>query len=365
MVISVVATRPNFIKMAPVIEQLKLNKIENYFVHTGQHYDDNMSDIFFKDLNMPAPNHFMNIRPGSHAEQTAEVLIKFEKLCMELKPKLVIVAGDVNSTLSCALAAAKLNIPIAHIEAGLRSFDKRMPEEVNRVLTDHVSDILFATERNAIENLKNENILKQKIHFVGNCMIDSLIKNKLEIKKNNAMKKYRLEKDDYCIATIHRPSNVDSGQNLKDLGSFLNKLSNKCKVVFPIHPRTKKMIEKFSISLSKNIILLNPLSYFEFLNLVSNCKFVLTDSGGIQEETTFLGIPCITLRENTERPSTVDVGTNHIVGLNYKRAFELIMDIMANIHKSKNIPEKWDGKSSLRIIKIIKNFLNSYDEEIE
>ena len=365
MVISVVATRPNFIKMAPIIEQLNLNKIENYFVHTGQHYDDNMSKIFFKDLNMPVPNHFMNIRPGSHAEQTAEVLIKFEKLCMKLKPKLVIVAGDVNSTLSCALAATKLNIPIAHIEAGLRSFDKRMPEEVNRVLTDQVSDLLFATERSAIENLKNENIVKQKIHFVGNCMIDSLVKNKLKIKKNNALNKYRLKKEDYCIATFHRPSNVDNRQNLKDLGSFLNKLSKKCKVVFPIHPRTKKMIENFRISLSKDIILLDPLSYFEFLNLVSNCKFVLTDSGGIQEETTFLGIPCITLRENTERPSTVDVGTNRLAGLNYKHAFDLIIDIMTNVTKSKNVPEKWDGKSSLRIIKVIKDFLNSFDDKIE
>ncbi len=353
MIISVVATRPNFIKMAPVIEQLKINKINNFFVHTGQHYDDNMSDYFFEDLMLPTPDHFMNIKSGSHAEQTAEVIVKFEKLCLKLKPKLIIVAGDVNSTLSCALAAVKLNIPIAHIESGLRSFDPKMPEEVNRILTDQISDLLFVTEKSAIKNLENENVPSDKIYFVGNCMIDSLIKNKLKIIENLAVKKYNLEQKDFCMVTLHRPSNVDNRNNLLKLVELLHQISKICEVVFPIHPRTKKMLSRFQINLSKDIKLLDPLSYFEFLKLVSNSKFVLTDSGGIQEETTYLGIQCITLRKNTERPITVQEGTNKVVGTDKENIIIEINNVLGSkISKEAKI-KYWDGETSNRIFQIL------------
>ena len=277
---------------------------------------------------------------------------------MKLKPKLVIVAGDVNSTMACAITAKKLNISVAHVEAGLRSFDSKMPEEINRILTDHISDILFTTEKSANINLINEGIVKEKIYFVGNCMIDSVRKYIKYTDKINLFDKYNIQKNKYCLVTLHRPSNVDSERNLIKYVDMLNIMSKKIKIIFPVHPRTRIVLKKIGIKLNHKILLLNPLPYIEFLSLINNARLILTDSGGIQEETTYLGIQCMTIRENTERPITIEKGTNHLVGTNTNNIMKVFNDIIDGKDKKGTIPSNWDGHSSVRITEIIKEFLS-------
>ena len=353
-IISVVGARPNFMKMAPVISASKDYGLSNYLVHTGQHYDDNMSRVFFEELGLPEPDKFLGVGSGSHASQTAKILIEFEKECLQRKPSLIIVAGDVNSTLACALVAAKLNIPVAHVEAGLRSFDNTMPEEINRILTDRISELLFTSEGSGTKNLLNEGVPKEKIHFVGNCMIDSVTKFIPLAKEMAPWSEYGLNRNDYCLITLHRPSNVDSRKDIVKIVTMLNRMSEKIHIVFPVHPRTQKSIKNCSITLSDNIRLLNPLPYIEFLGLMSNAKLVVTDSGGIQEETTYLNIQCLTIRNNTERPVTVEAGTNHLVGTDPEKVMSVFHRILNGTIKKGHTPQKWDGKAGQRIAEIIR-----------
>lgn len=362
-IISVVGARPNFMKIAAIHDAIENhnsrnnNKILHLICHTGQHYDETMSKIFFNDLELPKPDFYLGIGSGSHAEQTARIMIEFEKILINEKPDLVIVVGDVNSTIACSLTAVKLGIKIAHVEAGLRSYDRTMPEEINRILTDMISDYLFVTEKSGYNNLIKEGISKEKIYFVGNVMIDTLLKYLSKTRKMNVSYKYKIENKKYCTVTLHRPSNVDNKNNLYKLIEMLNKVALEIKIIFPIHPRTRKNLIEYGLDreLNKNVILENPVGYLEFINLLENSLFVLTDSGGIQEETTFLNVPCITLRNSTERPVTVEVGTNYLVGENLEKAWEYIQIVLNGKAKSGVIPELWDGKSSERIIDIVAN----------
>ena len=313
-IISIVGARPNFMKMSPVINELNQLGMKNILVHTGQHYDWNMSKVFFNELSIPKPDIFLNIGSGTHAVQTAKIMIEFESICAAKKPELIVVAGDVNSTLACALVAAKMNIPIAHIESGLRSFDQTMPEEINRILTDRISDLLFISEESGIKNLKKEGVQKNKMFFVGNCMIDSVKKYINKAIERQPWSKLNLTQQNYCLVTMHRPSNVDNPESLLGIISMLNEISKSLPVVFPVHPRTKNNLDKLKVEIKKGISITEPMPYLEFLGFLAKAKIVITDSGGIQEETTYLNVQCVTFRENTERPETVMNGTNHLVG---------------------------------------------------
>lgn len=355
-VIIVAGARPNFIKIASLLKEFKnYKKFQPILIHTGQHYDYKMSDLFFKELNIKKPDYNLGVGSGTHAYQTAKIMEKFEPIVLKEKPKLIIVVGDVNSTLAASLVASKLNISLAHIEAGLRSFDRNMPEEINRLLTDQLADYLFITELSAIKNLLNEGISRKKIFFVGNIMIDSIQNNKNKIKsKKDILKQYGLISKKYAVLTLHRPSNVDNGKLLKKLFDIFKIISKKITIVFPIHPRTKKQISKIlNKNYNFNIKIIEPLGYLEMLFLILNSLFVMTDSGGIQEETTFLGIPCLTLRKNTERPITVDIGTNEIVGSNKQKILKSISKILKGKWKKGKIPKYWDGKTAKRIVKIL------------
>jgi UDP-N-acetylglucosamine 2-epimerase (non-hydrolysing) len=357
----VAGARPNFMKIAPLIQEFKKENIKFKLIHTGQHYDYNMSKIFFDDLGIPEPDIYLGIGSGTHAVQTAKIMIEFEKIMIKEEPLLVVVVGDVNSTIACALVAKKLHNKVAHIEAGLRSFDMKMPEEVNRLLTDQISDFLFTTEKSAALNLKSEGINADKVFFVGNIMIDTLIMNLEKAKKLNLLEKYNLKKNDYALITLHRPSNVDTKENLEKLLKILKFLNEKVKIFFPIHPRTKKNLEKFDLEKEVkdlNIILSNPVGYLEFLNLILNSKLILTDSGGIQEEASYLKIPILTARESTERPITVDEGTNVIIGNDLVKAKKYIEEIFSNQYKQGKSIEKWDGQTAKRIVRIFKEKLN-------
>ncbi|MCK4828068.1 UDP-N-acetylglucosamine 2-epimerase (non-hydrolyzing) [bacterium] len=371
-IILTVGARPNFMKILPIkIEMEKFNakhpgynRFNYLLVHTGQHYEENMSGSFFRDLNIPPPHTYLGVGSGTHAEQTAKIMIEFEKVCSKEKPHLVIVVGDVNSTLACSLVTAKLCIPLAHIEAGLRSFDRKMPEEINRVITDSLSDFLFTTCRDANKNLEKEGISRRKIYFAGNVMIDTILKyRKLANSKKQKLKD--LKKKEYALLTLHRPSNVDNIETLQEIFEALDYISKKIPIIFPVHPRTFKKIKEFGFSAFfqsyqisntpqiRGICLLPPLPYLEFLNLMDNAKFVLTDSGGIQEETTFLNVPCLTLRENTERPVTIKEGTNILVGNNKEKIIEEFFNILNGKYKIGKIPELWDGKAAERIINVL------------
>ena len=354
MIINIVGARPNFIKISPIIRELNKYSIPNYLVHTGQHYDWNMSGTFFKELDIPAPDKFLNVGSSSHAKQTSEIIEKFEKICLELRPSVVLVVGDVNSTIACALVASKLNIKVAHVEAGLRSFDRTMPEEINRVLTDHMSDFLFVTEQSGLDNLATEGIAKSKVHFVGNCMIDTLINSFKSAEKSTILEENEITSKNYSLITFHRPSNVDKINNLKDIVSLINEVSQDLPAVFPIHPRTKKQIKEFNLNLNKKVLLLDPLPYLDFIKLLNHSKIVITDSGGIQEESTFLGIQCYTCRDNTERPSTIDIGTNRLVGSNIKNIKKNLSEVLDGNFKESSIPPLWDGQAAKRIVKILK-----------
>ncbi|MFX1443328.1 MAG: non-hydrolyzing UDP-N-acetylglucosamine 2-epimerase [Promethearchaeota archaeon] len=356
----VAGARPNFMKIAPLIRELNKKKIEFKLIHTGQHYDYEMSKIFFEGLGIPEPDIYLNVGSASHAIQTAKIMIEFEKVILNEIPSLVVVVGDVNSTLACSLVAKKLNIKIAHIEAGLRSFDQRMPEEINRILTDQLSDFLFITESSAEVNLKREGINQNKVFFVGNIMIDNLLINLEKAKHLNTITKYNLNTKDFALVTIHRPSNVDNVTSLKKVIRIMNYIQERMTIFFPIHPRTRKRLKEFDLEkelISSNLILSEPIGYLEFLNLMLNSKVILTDSGGIQEEASYLKVPVLTLRENTERPITIEKGTNELVNTNFEKIKNYIEKIMTNKYKKGQNIEKWDGKTSERIINIIEKSL--------
>lgn len=357
-IVSIVGARPNFVKISPLIEEMgKFSEIESVLVHTGQHYDYNMSKQFFKDLNIPNPDVHLEVGSGTHAIQTAKIMMGFEQILLEEKPDLTLVVGDVNSTIACALVSVKLNIPVVHVEAGLRSGDRRMPEEINRILTDSISDYLFVTERSGMENLLNEGVSEKKMFLVGNVMIDTLLKYKKQAENTGILKDLGIEGKAYCLLTLHRPSNVDDPAGLKNILGAIDEIQRDMSVIFPVHPRTRTRIEEFGmqdwINQMKELMLIHPVSYLEFLGLMSKAQFVLTDSGGIQEETTVLGIPCLTLRENTERPVTVEVGTNIVIGTDQKRIIEESKKLINGNKKVGTIPEYWDGKAAGRIVKIL------------
>ncbi len=360
-VISVVGARPNFMKIAPIHRafQKYSDSIKHLICHTGQHYDEKMSKIFFEDLGLPQPDFYLGVGSGSHAEQTANVMIKFEKVLLEEKPDMILVVGDVNSTIACSLTAAKLHIKIVHVEAGLRSGDRNMPEEINRVLTDAISDLLFVTEKSGIENLKKEGVDNGKVFFTGNVMIDSLAYFLKKSGESNIHEKLGLEKNKYVLVTLHRPSNVDKKEQLIKLIDLLNAIAEKRKVLFPIHPRTKNNLAEFNLleEMNSNIILTDPIGYLDFLALTSNAELILTDSGGIQEESTYLGIQCITLRTSTERPITVEVGTNQLLGTDLDKAKIAALDVLNGKIKSGEIPPLWDGKAAERIVSNLNTFL--------
>jgi len=357
-IISVVGARPNFIKIAPIDKAFrKFPVIKHMICHTGQHFDEKMSDIFFKELDIPKPDFNLGVGSGSHAEQTAGIMIRFEKVLEAEMPDLIIVPGDVNSTLACSVVASKMGIPVAHVEAGLRSFDRTMPEEINRIITDVLSDLLFVSEESGLANLKKEGIDETKIHFVGNVMIDSLIGYMDKIEESNIHNILGLDKSKYVLVTFHRPANVDNEFKLKELVDFLNALSMKVKVFFPVHPRTMKNIEDYELdkTISEGLIISEPIGYIDFLALTKNAQLVITDSGGIQEETTFMGVPCITVRNNTERPVTISTGTNLLIGTDLSEVMKAAGLILSGDIKMGRIPPLWDGKTADRIVNIILN----------
>ena len=342
-VLNVVGARPNFMKIAPIVEEMKKTPgLNGILVHTGQHYDEGMSDVFFRDLGIPVPDVYLGVGSGTHAEQTARIMVEFEKTCLSEKPDLVLVVGDVNSTMACSIVAAKLRIPVAHVEAGLRSFDRAMPEEINRLVTDALADLLFTTSRDADENLKREGADPAKI--------DTLLKHRQKAAALNIEKPKQ-----YSLVTLHRPSNVDDPNVLGPILEALDQISKTMPVLFPIHPRTRKRVEDFGLSMN-GIRTMEPLGYLEFLNLESTATVVLTDSGGLQEETTILGVPCLTLRHNTERPVTIEHGTNIMVGPDKARILEAFRRIMNGDWKPAGPPEFWDGHAAERIVRVIRAF---------
>jgi UDP-N-acetylglucosamine 2-epimerase (non-hydrolysing) len=358
-VILVAGARPNFMKIAPIHREMKIRGINQLLVHTGQHYDNNMSQVFFDDLGIPEPDIHMGVGSGSHAKQTATIMVEFENICNEHRPSLVVVVGDVNSTLACAIVASKMHIPTAHVEAGLRSGDMRMPEEVNRLVTDAISDILLTPSRDADQNLLGEGRGEDDIYFVGNIMIDSLFNTLGRIAESSILGDLGLDSRDFGVLTMHRPSNVDDLQILRGIMEALGEICESVQLVFPVHPRTSNRIDEFGL-LSEfgdisNLIMIEPVGYLDFVALVSESKIVITDSGGIQEETTALGIPCITMRENTERPITVSPGTNKVVGTNPN---SIVSEVMASLEESGEnppIPEYWDGKTAKRIVDVLES----------
>ncbi|MBN1694607.1 UDP-N-acetylglucosamine 2-epimerase (non-hydrolyzing) [candidate division WOR-3 bacterium] len=352
--IHVVGARPNFMKIAPIMRVAsRYDNIEQVLVHTGQHYDDNMSQWFFDELGIKQPDVNLEVGSGSHGEQTGEIMKRFEKFIMKEGGDVVVVVGDVNSTIACGLVAAKLQIPLAHVEAGLRSFDRSMPEEINRLLTDSISDYLFTPAEEANENLKKEGVSEEKIHLVGDIMIDTLI---WEMERTADIDKppfEYLEAGKYAALTLHRPSNVDNEETFKEIVEALNIVSKKIKIVFPAHPRTQERMRKFKIDLDVDTVkVINPISYRDFLRLYKNSKFVLTDSGSIQQETTYLNIPCLTIRENTERPFTITKGTNVLVGKKGNVIVEESLKILNGKQKESSGIPLWDGKTAERIIKV-------------
>ncbi len=361
-IILVVGARPNFMKIAPIYAELQSRGQELILLHTGQHYDDNMSKVFFDDLGMPKPDIYMGIGSGSHAYQTGTVMIEFEKICQEKDPSMVVVVGDVNSTVACTIVCAKMGIPCAHVEAGLRSFDRDMPEEINRILTDSVADLLLTPSPDGDEHLRAEGIAEERIIRVGNVMIDSLYNNLARAESSSIQDDLGLE-DDYSILTLHRPSNVDDQEIFAGIISALEVIGQEIQIVFPMHPRTEKMAKQFSlyerIASIPRIKITGPVGYLDFVALMSKSKLVLTDSGGLQEETTALGIPCITLRENTERPITVTEGTNTIVGCDPELIKSTALDALTTGGKSGRIPEMWDGKTAHRIADVLINYIEN------
>jgi len=394
---SIAGARPNFMKLASIVRAVEKHNqqittlasishqpITHIIVHTGQHYDSKMSESFFTDLGLPKPDINLEVGSGSHAVQTAEIMKRFEPVLQEQRPDVLLVVGDVNSTIACTLVASKIEYPatahklstishdlypisrepgvsrkrplIVHVEAGLRSFDRDMPEEINRILTDAISDLLFITEESGIEHLQHEGISKEKIHFVGNVMIDTLMQHLDKADRSIIRQQLNLPSS-YILVTLHRPSNVDHQDTLASLVDCLQRIAAQRHIVFPVHPRTRNNLNRFGLwkrlEEDQGITLTEPLGYLDFLNLVKNASIVVTDSGGIQEETTFLKIPCVTLRENTERPVTVSIGTNYLIGKDPLRIMETVTDILNGQGKKGEIPRFWDGKAGDRIVKVL------------
>lgn len=357
-IIHVVGARPNFIKAAPLIKCMSESNIQNLVVHTGQHYDHNMSQQFFNELNIPKPNYNLNAGGGSHAQQTADIMVGCEDIFLKELPDYIIVYGDVNSCIAAALVAKKLHIRVIHIESGLRSFDKNMPEEINRIITDSISDILFVTCQDGVDNLLNEGIRKD-VYLVGNTMIDSLVEFQTKFNSSNILSKLGIQSKEYILSTLHRPSNVDNKDNLIELMDSMKSISKKNNVVFPIHPRTKHNLQKYNLFDFYNKIdtlnIIDPLGYIDFMCLQKNAKLIITDSGGIQEESSFFNVPCLTVRDNTERPVTIHAGTNKLIGADYKKILSEVNIINYNQNSNINL---WDGNTSKRIVSIINNILN-------
>ncbi|MDH7515380.1 MAG: UDP-N-acetylglucosamine 2-epimerase (non-hydrolyzing) [Bacteroidota bacterium] len=357
--VTVVGARPNFMKAAPLHRafQAYAEHIRHLIVHTGQHYDTNMSDVFFTELELPEPDLYLGVGSGSHAEQTARIMTAFERVLLEMHPDLVIVVGDVNSTLACAVTAAKLMIPIAHVEAGLRSFDRSMPEEINRIVTDILSDYLFVTEKAGMINLAREGVPADKVHFVGDVMIDSLVRYRERARATRVLESFGLSPRGYALVTLHRPSNVDEPDRLRRVLAVFEALENETRIVFPVHPRTRTRMDESGLGKRfgtlPHVTLCEPLGYLQFLALMDDAALVMTDSGGIQEETSFLGVPCLTLRENTERPVTIELGTNRLCGLDVDCIVSLAREILAGKVKPHTLPPLWDGHAAERIAAVL------------
>ena len=348
----VAGARPNFMKVAPLMWEIgRRADVSARLVHTGQHYDERMSKLFFEQLRIPLPDVDLEVGSGSHAVQTAEVMKRFEPVLLSDRPDAVVVVGDVNSTIACALTSVKLGIPVAHVEAGLRSFDRAMPEEINRILTDAISRWLFVSEPSGLDNLRNEGIADERVHYVGNVMIDTLVACREQFAQAS-LAEVGVPNGDYAVLTLHRPSNVDHPETLRGLMGAIEVIQREIPLVFPVHPRTRKALAESRVALP-NVRLAEPLGYLEFMKLVTNARFVLTDSGGIQEETTYLGVPCLTLRDTTERPSTIEQGTNVLVGsdpVQIVSAAQKMLQPRANGHR---VPELWDGHAAPRILEVL------------
>jgi UDP-N-acetylglucosamine 2-epimerase (non-hydrolysing) len=356
-ILHVVGARPNYMKIAPIVREMAKHRDEfaQTLVHTGQHYDDNMSKVFFDELDMPRPDINLEVGSGSHAQQTAQVMIGFEQVVTQFKPDWVVVPGDVNSTLACSLVAAKLGVKVAHVEGGLRSFDRTMPEEINRLLTDQISDLLLTHSPEARENLMREGIAEENIHLVGNTMIDTLVRLMPLAEERWPALHSRFGFERFALVTLHRPSNVDDHLGLNQIISALNEVSGEVPVIFPVHPRTRQKIADYGISVSETVRVTEPIGYIDFVALQAHAAVVVTDSGGVQEETTFLGVPCLTVRPNTERPITITKGTNQLV----KRNREAIVSaIRLALNRPRNQgsprPEFWDGKAGERIVALLR-----------
>jgi UDP-N-acetylglucosamine 2-epimerase (non-hydrolysing) len=356
----IAAARPNFMKIAPLYHELVSRpRLEPVIVHTGQHYDLNMSDIFFRDFKLPAPHIHLGVGSGTHAQQTGNVMIAYEKVLMDTRPGLVVVVGDVNSTAAATLAAVKLGIRTAHLEAGLRSGDRTMPEEINRIVTDAIADYLWTPSKDGNENLEKEGVARKKITLVGNIMIDSLEMARPVIEAKSVFLEYGCRKKQYGLVTLHRPSNVDNPDSLERLCMELAKISRDLPLIFPVHPRTRLNLEKFKLAplleTAKAIHLIEPLGYIHFMNLVFNARLLITDSGGVQEETTYLGIPCLTLRPNTERPVTITIGTNRLCTPD--TVSDQVASVLGDPRSKGKIPDLWDGRTAGRVADIIESMV--------
>ncbi|RNC67203.1 MAG: UDP-N-acetylglucosamine 2-epimerase (non-hydrolyzing) [Desulfuromonadales bacterium] len=368
-ILSIVGARPNFMKIAPLCDQFRTRGISHVLVHTGQHYDHKMSKLFFEELGIPRPDRDLGVGSGTQAEQTAEIMRRLEPVLLEERPDLMIVVGDVTSTMAATITAAKLGISVAHVESGLRSFDRTMPEEINRLLTDSIADWHFTTEESANENLRREGVDSERIFFVGNTMIDSLLKHVDRADASPILVTLGVTAKHYGVVTLHRPSNVDSAENLAAILSALHEIAREMPLVFPVHPRTRKRITEFGldhlvregsgsgIGSDSGIVITEPLGYLDFLKLTREAKVVFTDSGGIQEETTVLGVPCVTLRENTERPVTVTCGTNILVGMDPEKILSEGRKRINGHSCEGSVPPLWDGKAAERIVDVIERLV--------
>jgi UDP-N-acetylglucosamine 2-epimerase (non-hydrolysing) len=359
-IMAVVGARPNFMKVAPIWRELeRKGGFTGILVHTGQHYDENMSKVFFDQLKLPKPDIYLGVGSGTHGAQTGRIMIEFEKALAREGADLVLVVGDVNSTMACSLVAVKMSIPVAHVEAGLRSFDRSMPEEINRMVTDIVADLLFTTCRDAEKNLLRENVDPAKIHFVGNVMIDSLMYYSSMADSSPILDELSLTGGEFGLVTLHRPSNVDHPETFERIVEALLAIGEKCRLVFPVHPRTRKMMEREGMKIPESRMkMIDPVGYLDFLKLMKHARIVLTDSGGIQEETTVLGVPCITIRENTERPITIEVGTNVLAGTDKERIMAEGLKALSGDAGDHAVPELWDGRASERIVGVLENYFN-------
>ncbi|MBX2822724.1 MAG: UDP-N-acetylglucosamine 2-epimerase (non-hydrolyzing) [Rhodothermaceae bacterium] len=361
-IFNVVGARPNFMKIGPLHRAFSaLDDVESVIVHTGQHYDERMSDIFFKQLELPKPDIYLGVGSGSHAQVTAKVMISFEEAVLEHKPDLILVVGDVNSTVACSIVAAKCHIPLAHVEAGLRSGDREMPEEINRLVTDSISDFLFVTEQSGLDNLKAEGVSDDKVFFVGNVMIDSLIHFREKAAQRPILSDLGVESKKYILMTMHRPANVDTPDQLERVVETIEGIAGLQSVVLPMHPRTRARLSSFGmldrVEAIPGLVISEPLGYLDFLNLMDNAAMIVTDSGGIQEESTYLQVPCITLRDSTERPITVELGTNELMDLKPEAIVQRVTSVLSGDRSEGQIPPLWDGKAALRIAQTLEQLL--------